>query len=283
MVQADREEIGRVALDDIAAVVASGHGLSYSNNLLVALAERNAVFVLCGPNHVPAGIVWPVSGHFAQAARMDAQIAAPRPLCKRLWQQLVRAKLGWQAALLSALGRPDAPLAALIPQVRSGDPTNVEAQGARRYWPLVFGPDFRRRKEGGGVNGPLNYGYAILRAATARAVAAAGLHPTLGIHHTSGRNPMRLVDDLMEPFRPLVDARVVALVRAGNETVTAETKKALANVMYHDLETDEGTTPVGTCIQRAATSLGQVYEGTLAELRMPPAGPAQLAGLLEAP
>lgn len=283
MVRADHEEVGRVALDDIAAVIASGHGLSYSNNLLVALADRNAVFVLCGPNHVPAGIVWPVSGHFAQAARMDAQLAAGRPLGKRLWQQLVKEKLAWQAALLTALGLPDTPLSALIPRVRSGDPTNVEAQGARRYWPLLFGSDFRRRRDGDGANRLLNYGYAILRAAAARAVAAAGLHPTLGLHHRSGRNPMRLVDDMMEPFRPLVDARVVALVRAGRDTVTADTKKVLAQVMYHDLETDEGTTPVATCIQRAATSLGQVYEGARAGLQMPVSGAPQLAGLLEPP
>ena len=87
LVVSDRgKELGRVPIDDIGALVANAHGLTYSNTLLLALAERNAPVVLCGPNHHPVAIIWPVEGHHIQAARMRAQIAAPRPLCKRLWR-----------------------------------------------------------------------------------------------------------------------------------------------------------------------------------------------------
>ena len=103
VVRAEGEELGRVPLDDIGALVANAHGLTYSNNLLLALCERNVPVVLCGPNHAPQALVWPVEGHHAQAQRMRAQLAATRPTAKRLWRQMVREKVLQQAAVLEAL------------------------------------------------------------------------------------------------------------------------------------------------------------------------------------
>ena len=197
-VAAAGEELGRVPLDDVAAVVGNAHGLTYSNNLLTALADRGVPFVVSGPNHQPAAILWPVAGHHLQTARMLAQIDAAKPLCKRLWQAVVQAKIRNQGAVLEAVGQPHGAFDRLAATVRSGDPENVEAQAARRYWPLLMGGDFRRDRTADGANALLNYGYGILRAATARAVMAAGLHPTLGIHHHNRGNPMCLVDDVME-------------------------------------------------------------------------------------
>ena len=182
-VQAKGEELGRVPLDDVVAVLAHAHGLTYSNNLLVALADRGVPFVVSGDNHQPVAILWPVSGHHQQTARMLAQVDAGRPLRKRLWQALVQAKVIHQGAVLEAVGQPHGAFDRLAATVRSGDPENVEAQAARRYWPLLMGDDFRRDRAADGVNALLNYGYGILRAATARAVMAVGLHPSLGIHH----------------------------------------------------------------------------------------------------
>jgi CRISP-associated protein Cas1 len=191
----ERKELGQVPLDDIAAVIGNAHGLSYTNNLLVTLAQRCIPFVLCGANHNTVGMLLPIDGNYQQAKRFDAQIAATKPTHKRLWAEVVRAKLLQQAAALSACGRTAEPLKRLTRQVKSGDPQNLEAQGAQKYWRLLFGDDFRRDQQGSGVNGLLNYGYTILRSAMARAVVAAGLHPTLGIHHQNEGNPMRLVDD----------------------------------------------------------------------------------------
>src|SRR5690606_29166074 len=148
---------------------------------LVALAERGAPFVLCAANHNVVGMLLSIDGNFQQAKRLDAQIAASKPTHKRLWAEIIRSKLQQQAAALEAAGAPTAPLSALAAKVRSGDPDNLEAQGARRYWGLLFGSDFRRDQDGDDLNALLNYGYTVLRAATARSVVAAGLHPTLGI------------------------------------------------------------------------------------------------------
>ena len=134
--QGERQEIGRVPLDDIAAVIANAHGLSYTNNLLVKLAECGAPFVLCAANHNAVGMLLPIDGHHVQAKRIEAQLAVGLPLLKRLWATVVKAKLEHQAAALEAAGAATAPLLALVGKVRSGDPENIEGQGARRYWSL---------------------------------------------------------------------------------------------------------------------------------------------------
>lgn len=271
----DRQEVGRVALDDMSALIANAHGLSYTNNLLVALAERGVPFVLCGANHNVAGMLWPVDGHHQQAHRIEAQIACNLPTRKRMWAAIVKAKLRNQAAVLAATGAPAAGLERLARQVKSGDPDNTEAQGARQYWPLLMGALFRRDQQADGANALLNYGYTVLRAATARAVVAAGLHPSLGLHHSHDNNAMRLVDDLMEPFRPIIDWTVWQWQTRGPCVVNSDSKRALVKSLYMDLRTDAGVTPVLVAVQKLTTSLAQVMVGERSTLDLPHPGVPQ--------
>lgn len=265
-------EIGRVPLDDLAAVVANAHGLTYSNNLFINLATRGVPVILCGPNHRPTAVVWPVDGHHAQSGRMSDQANASAPLKKRLWQQIVQAKILAQGATLVSVGVEASGFRLLARKVRTGDPDNVEAEAARRYWPLLFGSDFRRDQDGDGLNGMLNYGYAVLRAATARAVMAAGLHPSLGLMHSNRGNSLVLVDDLMEPFRPIIDREVHRLKGTGIFQVTSEAKAALARTMIIDLSADEGLSPLMTCLERLANSLAKAYAGKTDRLVLPKPG-----------
>jgi CRISPR-associated protein Cas1 len=276
--EGERKELGQIPLDDIAAVIANAHGLSYTNNLLVALAERCAPFVLCAANHNAVGMVLTIDGNYQQAKRFDAQLAASQPLKKRLWAEVVKSKLQQQADALEAAGAPFIPLSALVRKVRSGDPDNLEAQGARRYWGLLFGDDFRRDQQSDGLNAMLNYGYTVLRATTARAVVAAGLHPTLGLHHSNEGNAMRLVDDLMEPFRPVIDLKVWQLHQHGESQVTPESKRELVRTLYDDMQTSAGATPLIVCTQKLAVSLAQVFMGERNKLDLPlPGLPLDLA------
>lgn len=280
--EGERKELGQVPLDDIAAVIANAHGLSYTNNLLVALAERCAPFVLCAANHNAVGMVLTIDGNYQQAKRFDAQLAASQPLMKRLWAEIVKSKLQQQAAALEAAGAPFVPLQALVCKVRSGDPDNYEAQGARRYWGLLFGDDFRRDQQSDGLNAMLNYGYTVLRAATARAVVAAGLHPTIGLHHSNEGNAMRLVDDLMEPFRPVIDLKVWQLYKQGETQVTPESKRALVRTLYDDMQSSVGATPLMVCTQKLAISLAQVFMREKNKLDLPlPGLPLDLATSLK--
>jgi CRISPR-associated protein Cas1 len=263
------QEIGRVALDEVAAVVANAHGLTYTNNALVELSARGVPIVLCGPNHMPAAIVWPVEAHHIQTGRMNDQIAASLPLKKRLWAQLVRAKILAQGATLASVGAPSGGFYLLSRKVRSGDPDNVEAEAARRYWPLLLGREFHRDRNGSGINGLLNYGYAVLRAGVARAVMAAGLHPSFGLMHSNRSNPMVLIDDLMEPFRPTVDREVRRLVNRGTIEVDREGKAELARIMVIDLPTGVGLSPLMICAERLAHSLARAYAGDADQLDLP--------------
>lgn len=280
--EGERKELGQIPLDDIAAVIANAHGLSYTNNLLVALAERCAPFVLCAANHNAVGMVMTIDGNYQQAKRFDAQLAATQPLIKRMWADIVKSKLQQQAAALEAAGAPHVPLQALVKKVRSGDPENFEAQGAKRYWGLLFGDDFCRDQQGGGINAMLNYGYTVLRAATARAVIAAGLHPTIGLHHSNEGNAMRLVDDLMEPFRPMIDLKAWQLSKQGETMITPESKRALVKTLYDDMQTNAGATPVMVCAQKLAVSLAQTFMGEREKLDLPlPGLPLNLAASFE--
>jgi CRISP-associated protein Cas1 len=261
IVTLDRAEQGRVALDDIHALIIHAHGVTWSTNLVVALAERGAIMVLCGANHAPVALMTPIDGHHAQGGRMRAQWESSEPLRKQLWRQIVAAKIAMQASLLSSRGSEvGQALAFMAKRVKSGDPDNLEAQAARRYWPALLGSAFRRDRDADGANALLNYGYAVMRANIARAVIAAGLHPTIGLHHKSGVNSFALADDLVEPFRPLVDAVVCRMTGEGIDAVTPPIKRRLAHLIGADLRLDGAVSPVSVAAQRLAGSLARSFE-----------------------
>ena len=253
-------EEGRVPLDDIGVLLCNARDLTYTNDLVAELAAAARPSSPAAPTTSPRPGSGPSRGHHVQALRMRRQLEASLPLRKRLWQAIVKAKIERQAGALELLGIDAAGVRALARRVRSGDPENVEAQAARRYWPLLFGKDFKRERFGPMPNPFLNYGYTVLRAAVARAVVAAGLHPSLGVHHHNRGDALCLVDDLMEPFRPVVDATVVRLRSGGHNDLTTEAKGALAGFLTLDMATERGTTPLQTCLERAAQSLAQSFE-----------------------
>jgi CRISPR-associated protein Cas1 len=274
MVKRDREDVGCVALDDIHAVIVHAHGVTWSGNLIAGLAERGVPVVFCGPNHSPVAVTLPLEGHHAQNARMQAQISASRPLAKQIWRRIISAKIMMQGSLLAARGIAGAEVFPKIARrVSSGDKENLEAQAARRYWPLLMGPEFRRDRDAGGANSLLNYGYAVMRATCARAVVASGLHPTLGIQHSNRGNAFALADDLVEPFRPLVDGLVVNLAYAGLNSLDASMKRRFARLIAFDLRIGGEASPVSVAASRLAQSLARAFETGRPDLALfePPA------------
>lgn len=280
----DRRERGRVALDDIGAVIAHAHGLTWSNTVFTRLAERSVPIVLCAANHAPVACVWPLEGNHVQGARLNAQVDASRPLAKRLWKQFVVAKIRMQGAILTSVGAEAGAFETMARKVRSGDPDNIEAQAARRYWPLLLGAGFRRDTGGEGANALLNYGYAVLRATVSRAICAAGLHPTIGLHHANRANAFALADDLMEPYRPLVDRTVYNLLDDGMKSVEPVAKRALAGLTTLDLASARGQTPLLLHCARLAQQLAGCFSGDETRLELPAAPePLVLTGLGRAP
>ena len=157
-------------------------------------------------------------------------------------------------------------------QVRSGDPNNLEAQAARVYWQNYL-PDeaFRRDTDGDGLNGLLNYGYAVMRAAVARALVAAGLLPAIGLHHRNRSNAFCLADDLMEPLRPLVDDRARDLFVQGYDEVTPEAKQGLLSLLADPVEMAGETGPLMVNLHRLTASLVKCFQGKAKKLEIPAA------------
>ena len=256
-----------VPFDEIESVIVHTPQATYSNAVLVELAQRLIPVVCCDQAHTPVAWLWPTQANFEQSRRMAAQASMSDRLRAALWQRIVRAKIEAQAALLGEEGYNVGPLPASV--VLPDDRRNVEAQAARHYWKQLFDATFRRSSRGPAPNGLLNYGYAIVRASVARQVCAAGLHPSLGLHHHNRFNPFCLADDLMEPFRPIVDRLALQLWRDGADEVTAETKYAIAAVMAEGLQTDRGNAPLSRCVEWAAQSLAKSILDGVDRLRLP--------------
>ena len=259
VVSEGREEVGRIPLDDIAAVIVHAHGVTFTTSLIVALATRGSVMVLCANNHAPVAVCLPLEGHHAQNARMRAQWDASKPHSKQIWRDIVVAKIRWQSAALNACGIETHALESMARRVGSGDPENIEAQAARRYWPMLMGQDFRRDRQAEGVNAMLNYGYTILRSLCARAVVASGLHPAIGVHHANRSNAFALADDIMEPLRPLVDVLTLFLNEADVRSVTPEAKRAYAGLIAFDLMGDNGLSTVSLIATRMAQDIAASF------------------------
>ena len=261
----DGEKIGQVPLDDITAVLISVPGCSISTVLIDQLSQRNIPLVICGPNYLPSSLILPVQGHGRQFQVMRAQAQISEPRRKRAWQCIVRSKIKNQADVLACAGKPNHPLIRLINKVRSGDPDNCEAQAARIYWQSLFGPDFRRDRGSPGINSALNYSYAIIRACVGRGISGAGLHPSFSLHHKNPQNPINLVDDLMEPFRPVADY-VLSQRSAGQyDELTPDIKSRLASLTSLLIPVGDEVSPlslaaVKICRSFASYCLGETDE-----------------------
>jgi CRISPR-associated protein Cas1 len=259
-------------LSDIAVVVVSHPQVSMTQAALSGLVEEGGALVLCDARRLPVGMLLPIDSHYVQTERFGVQARASLPTKKRLWRQVVQAKIRAQAGLLDALYGKDEGLPALALRVRSGDPSNLEAQASRRYWPALFtDASFRRNREAEDQNRLLNYGYAVLRAVIARAVCAAGLHPSLGIHHQNRYNSFCLADDLMEPLRPLVDQAVVRIIAERGDTAPLDSsaKGALLAAVTGRLSLGDEQRTVFEASARMASSLAAVFEGRAKKLLVP--------------
>lgn len=268
-----------VPIEDLDILLLAHPQITCSNVLLASLVEAKVATLICGANYMPAGVLLPYAGNTLSGERLRAQLACSKPLTKRLWQAIIACKLRRQGDLLTSTIGNDAGLAMMARRVRSGDPDNLEAQGAQRYWPRLLGRDFRRDRTGSPPNHLLNYGYAILRAATARAITGAGLHAGIGLFHANRSDGFALASDLMEPFRPFIDGVVWELSQEGEaEGELDRTRKThLLSLLNRAIAIDGQTMPLALALTRAATSLADSFTTRTSLLKLPE-GPEGLPG-----
>ena len=240
----DGEKLGQVPLDDIGAVIISVPGCSISTVLMDYLCRRNIPLVICGENYLPVSFTLPIQGYSRQFQIMQSQINMSEPRRKRAWKHIVQTKIKNQAKVLSSAGKENKQLLQLVKRVRSGDPDNCEAQAARVYWQCLFGSDFRRDRNKLGLNSTLNYIYAVIRACVARGISSAGLHPSFSIQHSNAQNPLNLVEDLFEPFRPVADYVLWYHKMENIGELIPEVKSKLAKVTMLTVPLGNGTSPL---------------------------------------
>ena len=258
-----QEEPITIPLSDLAVVIVSHPQVLYTHAVLSGLAVAGAMFVTCDEKHLPVSMLLPLVTHSLQTERFAAQANLALPVRKRIWQRIARAKIQAQARLLKERTGEDGGLGALALKVRSGDPTNLEARAARIYWQRVFGDtEFRRDREQDGLNACLSYGYAVLRAIVARALCGAGLHPSLSIHHHNRYDSFCLADDLMEPFRPIVD-RVAARLRderGPSVALDRDTKRILLEALLARFDWNDESRTLFDWLNQVAASLARTAE-----------------------
>lgn len=258
----EQEQSARVPFEDIAVIVLNHREITLTHPVLSACAEYGIGLYATGDNHQPSGVFLPFQSHSRATRMLRLQLALDKPTGKRAWSAIVRAKIENQALCLRTVRAGDTTrLESYARRVRSGDTGNLEAQASAYYFPQLFGRSFHRSQEGW-TNAALDYGYAVLRGACARALVAHGLLPTVGIFHSSEQNAFNLADDLIEPYRPIVDLHVATSRKTDDDAeLTPADKAALVGLLNVDVGMPRGVMSVLASVEHAAESLARLYDG----------------------
>lgn len=268
-IEANVSEEIRVPIEDIGYVIVDNQQVHITLPLLNLLMEYNVGVVICDNKGMPKGMLNPLDSNTLQGERHRVQLEASAPAKKSIWQQLITAKIKNQSEVLETLGLDGSILKPHYRNVKSGDSDNREGAAARIYWKKLFGPGFIRSRDGFPPNNLLNYGYAILRAATARSIIGAGLLPSIGIHHHHRSNAFPLADDFMEPFRPIIDYTVYRLTNDGVSSLDKETKASLINILYTDTEVNGKLHPLNISLEMLCTSALKAMAGDVNKISVP--------------
>lgn len=266
----EQEETAYVPFEDIAVIMLNHREISLTHPVLSACGEYGISLFATGDTHHPSGVFLPFLTHSRATRWLRFQLDLPRPLAKQMWAAIVRKKVANQAACLRLAGIDGADhLAALAQRVKSADSTRIEGQAAAFYFTQLFGRDFQRSQERW-INAALDYGYAVLRGTIARGLVAHGLLPSLGLFHASEQNAFNLADDLIEPFRPLVDLYVVKQRHPDNAELLPADKAALIALLNVDMGMPGGGMSALSAVEHAVESLARIYErGPEAVLELP--------------
>lgn len=262
-----------IPIEDIGFLVLDHQEIYLSLPAMNLLVENNTAVIICSKNHLPNGMLLNLNSHHIQQEVFKTQIEASVPLKKQLWQQTIVEKITNQGILLAKITQSKNSFEFLASKVLSGDTSNMEGVAAGQYWKTFFDTydiNFRRERFGDYPNNFLNYGYAILRAATARALSGSGLLNTLGIHHKSKYNAFALADDIMEPFRPLVDEKVFEIMQQYDEQeLNTKIKAELLQVLTRTVYFKDEKSPLMVALQKTASSLQQCFMGNRKKIKYP--------------
>lgn len=259
----------KIDLNEISIVILNAHGTQISNSAIMRLSEHGIPIIHCARNAIPCALTLPCNQNVYRKERIGYQISCSIPLKKRLWKQVVMAKIHNQAQVLKINGKSHQDLSFLASRVLSGDSRNSEAVAARKYWQRLFGASFRRNPEHPGINSYLNYSYAILRATMCRYITAAGLLPEIGIQHSNMKNPYCLADDLMEPYRSYMDLWISMNIYSVADTLCYKAKSQLISILDTKVTLGNEKLSLQFSMQQIVTMFVNSLSSKKAELRYP--------------
>ena len=222
-------EVRRVFLEEISILVIENPAVSLTGSLLEALVARKIRVIFCDTTHNPISELTPHHGSHDSSLKIKQQISWEQPVKDAMWQHIICEKIQKQADLLleQKKEREYSLLLSYISQVLPGDISNREGHASKVYFNALFGMDFTRSADRP-ENAALNYGYAVLLSAVNREICALGYLTQLGIFHDNRFNHFNLGCELMEPFRPLIDRKVLQYC---SERFDRDEKRVLWNVL----------------------------------------------------
>ena len=268
-----QDETVNLPIEDIDALILDSYGLTFTTNLITELTSSGTTVVICDEKHLPSSVILPYSKHSRQAKVSRQQLAMGATLKKQLWSRLIVQKITNQADVLAKFGYDNTLLRTLASEVKSGDPTNRESQAARLYFSALLDDATRRKPIW--HNAALNYGYAMVRSHIARHIAARGLIASQGIFHRSELNSFNLADDIIEPYRAIVDdyiLSVVALRHIGDDdqSLTKEDRQLIVGVLDTPAMLQGKQFTLKHAIERTVESFVQaIQDDTSASLLLP--------------
>lgn len=268
-----KEAVERIPIEDIGILVLDHTRITLTSGLLEKLILNNVALIQCGQNHLPiaAALHFDINDTFSE--KIHYQLRASEPLKKQLWKQTIEAKILNQAAVLQILGHDATALLHHAKNVSSGDPDNREGRAAAKYWEILLKPyGVTRGQNEGPPNQFFNYGYALLRAVIARNLVASGCLPVVGIHHRNKYNAFCLADDIMEPFRPIVDLyifRYLQTLPSLPENLEKTHKGHLLQIPVLDTLIDGKNSPLLVGAQRTTASVMKCFMGETRKILYP--------------
>jgi CRISPR-associated protein Cas1 len=212
-----------VPIADIAVIISAAQDLTVTAGALRRMAELGVLFLVCNEKFEPCALTLPYY-RATNTELLRRQVEWTPEWKTAMWRQVITAKVRNQAAVLGRLTRVNSLLTSIadLCQNKETTPDAAESRAAKNYWRKLMPrlSDTERRREPGtrkGVNGMLDYGYAVVRTAVLRSLAAHGFIAALGIAHTAKAGSFALADDLMEPFRPWLDRELFKHIEKGHE------------------------------------------------------------------
>ena len=261
----------QIPLEDINCIIIENQTVTVSAYLLQKMADMGITVYVCDEKHLPNAVLLPMVRHSRHFKILKYQIEAGKPLQKRLWQQIVVRKIRNQALCLAYLDLDGSEeLMKMCKEVQSGDRTHVEAKAAAFYFKSLYGLGFSRGNDHV-INSALNYGYAIVRGLIARSIVCYGLEPSIGVFHHSELNNFNLADDMIEPFRPLVDLYVAQNydIAEIDSDLTPERKRGIFGIINYDMDMKGEKRIISNCIDMLVASNSGALQGKRSDLELP--------------